>query len=60
MKRVVGLLLLAMVLAWGCAETNSSSATVGRAAMCAMCGASVQGDYFSRTTDRSIGPGQGW
>ncbi len=59
-KRAIGLLLLAVLLAWGCAETTTSrSGTINRAATCAMCGASVSGDYFYRTADRSTGPGQG-
>ncbi len=59
MKRMIGLLLLVVLAAWGCAETDSSS-TIRKASMCAMCGASVSGDYFATTTDRSVGPGQGW
>ncbi|MGP8049026.1 MAG: hypothetical protein ACLPYB_00315 [Desulfobaccales bacterium] len=56
MKRATGLLLLlALLMSWGCSETNSQS-EVGRAATCAMCGASVTGDYFYYTTDRSTGP----
>ncbi len=59
-KRAIGLLLLAVLLAGGCAETDTSRrGTINRAATCAMCGASVSGDYFTRTTDRSTGPGQG-
>ncbi|MCX5889458.1 MAG: hypothetical protein NTY36_08395 [Deltaproteobacteria bacterium] len=54
MKKSVGLLLLAALLTWACAETNSSVA--GRAATCAMCGASVGPDYFAYTADRSMGP----
>ncbi len=60
MKKSVGLLLLTALLTWACAETNTSSSVTGRAATCAMCGASVSGDYFMRTTDKAIGPGQGW
>jgi len=57
MKRVVGLLLLlAALMSWGCSETNSQSDVVGRAATCAMCGASVTGDYFYYSTDRNTGP----
>jgi hypothetical protein len=56
MKRMVSLLLLlAALMLWGCAETNSSGA-VNRASMCAMCGASVSGDYFYSAADRSMGP----
>jgi hypothetical protein len=59
MKRAVGLLLLlAVLISWGCSETNSQSDVVGRAATCAMCGASVSGDYFYYATDRASGPGQ--
>jgi hypothetical protein len=54
MKKSVGLLFLAALLTWACAETNSSVA--GRAATCAMCGASVGPDYFAYTADRSMGP----
>ena len=57
MKRAVGLLLLlAVLMSWGCSETNSQSDVVGRAATCAMCGASVSGDYFYYTADRATGP----
>ena len=59
MKKAMGLLVLAALLIVGCAETASSGVT-GRAATCAMCGASVNADYFTNTTDRSLGPGQGW
>ena len=55
MKKSVGLLLLAALLTWACAETNSNSVT-GRAATCAMCGASVEGDYFAYSADRAMGP----
>jgi len=55
MKKSVGLLLLAALLTWACAETNSHSVT-GRAATCAMCGASVGADYFAYTADRAMGP----
>ena len=59
MKRAVGLLLLlAVLMSWGCSETNSQSDVVGRAATCAMCGASVSGDYFYYATDRAFGPGE--
>lgn len=54
MKKSFALLLLAALLTWACAETNSS--VTGRAATCAMCGASVGPDYFLYTTDRSMGP----
>ena len=55
MKKSVGLLLLAALLTWACAETSSNSVT-GRAATCAMCGASVEGDYFAYSADRAMGP----
>ena len=54
MKKSVGLLLLAALLTWACAETNSS--VTGRAATCAMCGASVEPDYFAYSADRAMGP----
>jgi hypothetical protein len=54
MKKSVGLLLLTALLTWACAETNSS--VTGRAATCAMCGASVEGDYFAYSADRAMGP----
>jgi hypothetical protein len=55
MKRTIALLLLTGLMLWGCAETNTSG-TMKRAATCAMCGASVSGDYFYYTVDRSMGP----
>ncbi|MCL4504002.1 MAG: hypothetical protein M1438_19425 [Deltaproteobacteria bacterium] len=55
MRRVVGLILLMALGLWGCAETNSSG-VVDRAALCAMCGASVSPDYFYYSADRSMGP----
>ena len=55
MKSLVSLMVLAALMLWGCAETNSSG-TMSRAATCAMCGASVSGDYFYDTTNRSMGP----
>lgn len=59
MKRATGLLLLlALLMSWGCSETNSQSEVTSRAATCAMCGASVTGDYFYYTTDRASGPTQ--
>lgn len=59
MKSMVGLMLLAVLGLWGCAETTTNrrgNDTVNWAATCAMCGASVSGDYFAYTTDRSMGP----
>jgi hypothetical protein len=55
MKRIIALLLLTVLMLWGCAETTSNGA-MKRAATCAMCGASVSGDYFYYTVDRSMGP----
>jgi len=55
MKRIIGLLLLTVLSLWGCAE-NDANGAVRRASMCAMCGASVGGDYFYYTVDRSMGP----
>jgi hypothetical protein len=55
MKKPVGLLLLAALLVWACETANSHSVT-GRAATCAMCGASVGADYFAYTADRTMGP----
>jgi len=57
MKRTVGLLLMAALMLWGCAETNGRSEVVHRAATCAMCGATVTGDYFYYSADRATGPG---
>lgn len=48
-------MLLALLLIWGCETANSGSVT-GRAATCAMCGASVSGDYFLYSADRGFGP----
>ena len=56
MKKSVGLLLLAALLVWACAETNARSNVAGRAATCAMCGASVEPDYFAYSADRAMGP----
>ena len=56
MKKSVGLLLLAALLTWACETTNSGSSVAGRAATCAMCGASVEGDYFAYSADRAFGP----
>jgi hypothetical protein len=56
MKRALVLILLAGLLTWSCADTNSRGGITGRAASCAMCGASVEGDYFAYTADRAFGP----
>ena len=55
MKIAVGLMLLAVLMVWGCETTNSRD-TVSRAATCAMCGASISGDYFLYSADRAFGP----
>jgi len=55
LKITFGLMLLAVLMVWGCETTNSGD-TVSRAATCAMCGASVSGDYFLYSADRSMGP----
>jgi hypothetical protein len=55
MKIAVGLMLLAVLMVWGCETTNSRD-TVNQAATCAMCGASVGGDYFLYSADRAFGP----
>ena len=49
-------MLLAVLMTWGCETTNSGDSVVGRAATCAMCGASVSRDYFLYGSDRAIGP----
>lgn len=58
MIRAVGLILLACLWQWGCAEIPSdrSDSLVSRATTCAMCGATVRGDYFFDAADRSMGP----
>ena len=56
MKIAVGLMLLAVLMVWGCETTNSRNSVTGRAATCAMCGASVSGDYFLYSADRAFGP----
>jgi len=68
MKRAVVLLVMAAWLQVGCAvlATNdqrpiSAGSKVSQwAATCATCGASVKGDYFFDTTQKAVGPGQGW
>ena len=64
MVRTLLCLVAAVWLLGSCAEMPLSnqrrSDTINQAATCAMCGASVTGDYFERTTDKTIGPGQGW
>ncbi len=54
-------ILAAALLLGGCAtsEPRSSSVT-DRAGLCAMCGASVTPGYFMESSDKAIGPGQGW
>lgn len=57
------LLVLAVLLLAGCAETKSSNRyqspdpMVDLANTCAMCGASVDSNYLFNTGMRSIGPG---
>jgi hypothetical protein len=59
-----GLILLVLAALWlaGCAEPSSNryrspDPMVDLANTCAMCGATVSGDYFSGTALRSVGPG---
>jgi hypothetical protein len=56
------LLVLAALLLGSCAEPNatryqSSDPMVDLASTCAMCGASVSGNYFAGSNFRAIGPG---
>ena len=57
------LLVLAVLLLAGCAETKSSNRyqspdpMVDLANTCAMCGATVDDNYFADTTFRAMGPG---
>lgn len=60
MTRTFVLLVLAALWLGACAETNSSSDVVKRAALCAMCGASVSPGYLYYSTERSTGPSEGW
>lgn len=64
MVRAVLLLVVAALLLGNCAGASLSdqrrSDTISRAATCAMCGASVSAGYLDYTTERSMGPGQGW
>jgi nitrous oxide reductase accessory protein NosL len=63
MVRTVILLMAAVLLLAGCAESLSDQRRgdpISQAASCAMCGASISGGYFESTTDRTLGPGQGW
>ena len=64
MLKMVLWLTAALLLLGGCAGPSLSdqrrSDTISQAATCAMCGASVSADYFTHTTDKTIGPGQGW
>ena len=59
MNRAVGLMLLAVLLQWGCAEMSASNKRsndmVNWSATCAMCGASVSGDYFAVSADKAFG-----
>jgi hypothetical protein len=56
MKIAVGLMLLAVLMVWGCETTNSRNSVTSQAATCAMCGASISGDYFLYSADRAYGP----
>jgi hypothetical protein len=58
------LILLVLVALWlgGCAETNSNryrntDPMVNLANTCAMCGATVDDNYFAGSAFRAIGPG---
>jgi hypothetical protein len=60
MRRAIVLLLLAALLQVACAEMDSGgrrSSVTDRAAMCAMCGASVSPDYFYYGSFKAVGPG---
>jgi|WetSurSiteA1Bulk_404760.scaffolds.fasta_scaffold126780_2 hypothetical protein len=61
MMRPAMWILAAALFLGGCASPEPrSSATADRAGMCAMCGASVTPGYFMESTDKAIGPGQGF
>jgi hypothetical protein len=67
MKKVAVLLVMAVWLSGGCngLATNeprpisAGSPVTGWGATCATCGA-LGGDYFFQTTEKAVGPGQGW
>jgi hypothetical protein len=51
------ILLLALLGQGGCADpSDRSGSVVSRSATCAMCGATVTGDYFFNAADRGMGP----
>ncbi len=60
---LIPLLLLAAVLVGACADTNGSSRYRGRDSMinladtCAVCGATVQDNYFAGSVFKAMGPG---
>lgn len=68
MKRVVVLLVMAVWLQGGCngLATNDQRPIGGSSkvsewgATCATCGAGVRGDYFFYSTEKAVGPGQGF
>ncbi len=60
MIETILLMALAAAMLGACADTNSSSSAVKRAATCAMCGASVTPGYLYYSTERSTGPSEGW
>ena len=63
MVRMVLLWMAAVLLLGSCAESLSDqrrSDTFSQASLCAMCGASVSGDYFVNSAAKGVGPGQGW
>jgi uncharacterized protein YceK len=56
------LIILAVLLMGGCADTNSHryanrGSIVDLANTCAMCGATVDDNYFANTVFNSMGPG---
>ncbi|MEJ2672802.1 MAG: hypothetical protein P8168_11510 [Deltaproteobacteria bacterium] len=58
------LILLVLAALWlgGCAQSTgnryrSADPMVDLASTCAMCGASIDDNYFSNTTFRAMGPG---
>ena len=56
------LVVLAVLLLGGCADTNSNRSRstdpmVDLASTCAMCGASVDDNYFAGSAFKAIGPG---
>lgn len=60
MKKVVVLLVMAAFLQGACngmSASGRSDSVTGRAATCAMCGASVSDNYSAWSSFRAIGPG---